>query len=428
MKRKLVFTCILFLAIPGWVNAQSSKDVSSKFLNDIVEKNWDDAESFFSQVVKQKISAKTLEQVFNGLKPQIGELISFDSISNRKNQALYIGHFTSSSLTIEVNFDDSSKIAGFFFLPLSKLYKIPQYSDESKYYSRSTFVVTDNLKLPAVITLPNNQSNISVPVVIFIGGSGPNDMDESIEAEKPFNDISIGLAVNGIASLRYDKRTYIYHNLPANITIKEEYLIDVKNAIKLAKTIPGIDTSKIFILGHSLGGMLCPLILKENPFICGAILLEANARPLEDLMYDQGVHLSKIGVGNNQFDLQAIFTASNDIKKITIQDTSKTYLNVKGSYWLSLNQYNPIQTALELKNQKLFIIQGGDDYQVTPTDFNLWKKLNKNVNISFKFYPLINHALVEGDGSLSPREYDIPLNSPIYLSNDISTWIKKIKN
>ena len=45
------------------------------------------------------------------------------------------------------------------------------------------------------------------PAVVLVHGSGPNDRDETIGPNKPFKDLAWGLASQGIAVLRYDKRT-----------------------------------------------------------------------------------------------------------------------------------------------------------------------------------------------------------------------------
>ncbi|MDZ7606573.1 MAG: hypothetical protein U5K79_13515 [Cyclobacteriaceae bacterium] len=58
------------------------------------------------------------------------------------------------------------------------------------------------------MTLPKGKN--SFPIVLFVHGSGPNDRDETIGPNKPFRDIAYGLAEKGIASLRYDKRTFVY--------------------------------------------------------------------------------------------------------------------------------------------------------------------------------------------------------------------------
>jgi fermentation-respiration switch protein FrsA (DUF1100 family) len=50
----------------------------------------------------------------------------------------------------------------------------------------------------------------SVPAVVLVHGSGPNDRDGTGGVNKPFKDVATGLASRGIAVLRYDKRTRVH--------------------------------------------------------------------------------------------------------------------------------------------------------------------------------------------------------------------------
>src|SRR6185369_4322477 len=59
--------------------------------------------------------------------------------------------------------------------------------------------------LPATLTLPTGTGPF--PAVVLVHGSGPNDRDETIGPNKPFQDLAQGLASQGIAVLRYEKRT-----------------------------------------------------------------------------------------------------------------------------------------------------------------------------------------------------------------------------
>lgn len=65
------------------------------------------------------------------------------------------------------------------------------------------------IELPGTFTLPARCKD-KVPAVVFVAGSGPNDRDETLGPNKPFRDLAWLLAKEGIASLRYDKRTKVY--------------------------------------------------------------------------------------------------------------------------------------------------------------------------------------------------------------------------
>src|SRR6185437_9476144 len=103
-------------------------------------------------------------------------------------------------------------------------------------------------------------------------------------------------------------------------------------------------------------------------------------------------------------------------------------MGLTAEYWLFLHNYHQTQVAEKLKIP-ILILQGERDYQVRMTDFNLWKKsLDKNSNVTFQSYPKLNHLFIEGGGISTPAEYDTPGHVAEYVVNDISLWIKKLKD
>ena len=63
--------------------------------------------------------------------------------------------------------------------------------------------------LNGLLTLPDCLDG-KVPAVVFVHGSGASNMDERIYKLTPFKDLAEGLAERGIASIRYDKRSFVY--------------------------------------------------------------------------------------------------------------------------------------------------------------------------------------------------------------------------
>ena len=76
---------------------------------------------------------------------------------------------------------------------------------------------TENIKVTAdpaypldgLLTLPDGTEG-PFPAVVMVHGSGPSNKDERVLKLTPFKDLAEGLAKRGIASLRYDKRTFAY--------------------------------------------------------------------------------------------------------------------------------------------------------------------------------------------------------------------------
>ena len=69
-------------------------------------------------------------------------------------------------------------------------------------------------------------------------------------------------------------------------------------------------------------------------------------------------------------------------------------LGLHSYYWQSLNAYNQLEIAKKIK-QPILIQQGERDYQVTMTDFNLWKQaLNSNSKNIHPFIKITSSKIV----------------------------------
>ena len=74
----------------------------------------------------------------------------------------------------------------------------------------------------------------------------------------------------------------------------------------------------------------------------------------------------------------------------------------------------------------LLVLQGGRDYQVSPTlDFESLKAgLAGKANAIFKLYPELNHLFIAGQGASTPAEYEIPGHVDPQVVADIAAWLK----
>ncbi len=96
--------------------------------------------------------------------------------------------------------------------------------------------------------------------------------------------------------MRYEKRTKEYATRFAaaglrDLTVKEETIDDALSAAAQLRTTESIDPKRIFVLGHSLGGLVAPRIGQADPKLAGLIILAGSTRPLEDLMVEQTRYL-----------------------------------------------------------------------------------------------------------------------------------------
>lgn len=99
-------------------------------------------------------------------------------------------------------------------------------------------------------------------------------------------------------------------------------------------------------------------------------------------------------------------------------------LGLPAKYWADLNAYNQVATAKNL-TKKVYVLQGGNDFQVGKTDFDLWNTaLAKKKNVTLKFYPDLNHLLSPQTEKGTMGQYQTPVSVSEVLVNDLSAWIK----
>jgi len=98
---------------------------------------------------------------------------------------------------------------------------------------------------------------------VLVHGSGPNDRDERLGANRPFRDLAWGLATRGVAVLRYDKRgvarstgDYYGHTL-ANL---EDDAYAAVQALEKYKQF-----GQIGLVGHSEGAQIAAAVAARHP-------------------------------------------------------------------------------------------------------------------------------------------------------------------
>ena len=259
-------------------------------------------------------------------------------------------------------------------------------------------------ELPGSLTLPAGDGPF--PVIVLVHGSGPNDMDESIGYVRPFKDLAEGLAAKGVAVYRYDKRTYTYKAELADnyqLTLMEETVDDAVAAVQMLAQQEKIDPERIYVLGHSLGGIAIPMIdkmLKEQPAAaCGYVMMAGSPRKLYELFREQYEFMFSTQpevmeqAGMNKEDIISELDRLNDLDALADSDAIQ---GAYAPYWKWLAGYDQLKMAEEI-TAPVLVLQGEEDWQVTMKDFEIWKEaFGDKENWTMISYPGLIHTMTPG--------------------------------
>jgi dienelactone hydrolase len=274
--------------------------------------------------------------------------------------------------------------------------------------------IGEEYPLDGVLALPSGTGK--VPAVVLVHGSGPSDKDENVYGIKVFKDVSDYLVENGIAVLRYDKRTYAHATeLSFDITVQDETIEDALLAGQLLAQNERIDSSRIFVIGHSLGGMLAPRIVSESKGIfAGAVIMAGSPRSLLDIVYDQ-----------NRYLISLSDPSERDALMQQVED-AQPYFGLPQGYIDEMDAH-PVSEYLLSTDKPFLILQGGKDFQVSPTaDFEAYKQLvGSKGNFEFHLYDNLNHLFtVSTMENPTTDDYVAGTHLDAAPLADIAAWIK----
>jgi pimeloyl-ACP methyl ester carboxylesterase len=280
-----------------------------------------------------------------------------------------------------------------------------------------------------------------VPAVVFVHGSGSSNMDEKVGKLTPFKDLAEGLAKHGIASVRYDKRSFAHGfkmvRSKTPITVKEETIEDAVLAAELLRADARIDSGKIFIIGHSMGAMLAPRIDAEGGNFKGLVLMAGSPRTLEQIMLGQNADVLAASKGLMRWIMKKQVAKFEKLFEgmYELSDAEAKKRKMGGGttlYYFKEMGEHPAESYLKDMEKPILVMQGEKDFQakVDPDFVGYQRLLEGRDNVTFQLYAGLNHAFVPAvydDIMMAKKEYNAERHIGEEVIGDIAEWILNIR-
>jgi dienelactone hydrolase len=398
------------------------------FIQLFADESFEAAHGRLSEQAAAQITPDQLRDVWEQLRTQKGRFREIDGIEyrgpDREFQVFVATLAFRSGRQRAVVVLSEDAVAGLQFPP-GEEWQPPAYVDQSAFTERElSLSAGDGCSLGATLTLPTGEE--SVPGVVLVHGNGAQDRDQTIGPNKTFKELAWGLATNGVAVLRYDKRTLACDVDLADLTIDDVVTEDALTALARLRETERV--SATMVVGHSFGGRLAPRIAARDDDVDGIVMLAALARPIPDAIVDQQEHLANVDGTVTETEQQALAEVRRIAERIRTLDIAddEVVLGFGGDeYYRTLQEYDHLATAADLAVPRL-VAQGGRDWQVTDeADLPLWRDaLAGESNVRFQVYPDLNHRFQPGEGRETIEEYFRDVSVAEQLVVDVAEFVR----
>jgi pimeloyl-ACP methyl ester carboxylesterase len=298
-------------------------------------------------------------------------------------------------------------------------------------------ISSGNLKLPGTLTLPAHFSG-KIPVVLIVAGSGPTDRNGNAMVPgyagpllRPNSSAQIAwrLAEQGIASVRYDKRSLGENaskiDLP-NVTI-DDFVGDVTAGAKQLSA----DTrfSHVVLFGHSEGAELSLQAANRGAPVAGVIMAAGAGRHFVPILHDQLARQLDPGMLAHFDSALADFLKGGTPETSAFPPSLMSLLQpTNRKFMQGMQAYSPTDEIARVKVPVL-IVQGGNDIQISVDDAKALAAAQPAATLLV--VAEANHVLKAATGVDQGAQVPLYLNPAIpvmpRISDAVGAWVKALK-
>jgi dienelactone hydrolase len=315
-------------------------------------------------------------------------------------------------LTASVHVNASGRVTDLQVRPAVEGWTPPAYADSDAYSEEELRLRLPGRSIGATFARPLTTER--PPVAILLMGGSSFDRDGTAGRNRIGRDLALGLASSGVATLRYDKPSFVDPELRAEPAFapSADYIPPVAAAMAALRARDDVDTTRVWLVGHSMGGRYAPRVAARVPGIAGLVLLAADASPMHAAAVRVARHVVALPDAPPEAEaMLAELERSSALvagRRFTLKTPRERLpLGFTPGTWLELRDDDPAATAAGLEIPML-VLQGGRDYQVTvDDDLSRWRAgLDGRPGVDIRVMDADDHLFFPGAGPSSPADYD----------------------
>ena len=295
-----------------------------------------------------------------------------------------------------------------------------------------------DLTIAGELVLPEGDGPF--PALLFLSGSGSQRRD-GYAGQLDFRSGEFLTAISaqgGIAVLSFDDRgageTPIGVTDPTTLGY-DTIVGDARAAYDYLTGRSDIDSSKIFLMGHSEGALTALILAtSEKPGPVGVVLMSAPGRPQVEISIDQAVWVLGPDATQEQKDSiaarqRAVLQAMIDdqIAEFEAPEAEKAVMRAQALWLREIWEYDPAELAVGV-DAPLLILQGDKDFQVLAEKDGV--RLDETLaaagksNFSYVLLADADHLMWLEEGTSSVARYMAPGREfhPEFLAG-LLTWL-----
>jgi alpha/beta superfamily hydrolase len=296
-------------------------------------------------------------------------------------------------------------------------------AQEAKYLATEVNIPIHTITINGTLLSPKN--NPKNTLIIIIPGSGPTDRNgnNNFMKNNSLKYLAESLALNGIASYRFDKSVLSYtqkDTTKLEILTFDTFIKETTSVINYFKTTKTYD--KILVAGHSQGSLVGMIAAKNNAD--GFISIAGSGRTIDKNIIEQIDKQAPILKTESSTVLKHL--KNGELVENVNPLLNSLFRKSVQPFLISWLKYNP-QTELKKLEIPVLIIQGSNDIQISKFDAELLHQSNKNSKL--KIIEDMNHILKTIKGTIDENmsSYSNP-NLPISkeLTRAIVNFVNEI--